>query len=217
MQKEQKITRKRRGVSFIEYGILATLITIAGIITIQQLGKNSNTLYCEISDSIGTPIGLGTANCATGGVASKLYGVGYTGTLGASGGVSCKNICSASNITSIDAETLAKLNSIDPITSFYGLTDPSTGKNATSINEAYALTNLYGRGVGGITDPNGNSYHYEVQTSSGKTYGFFTSNNSMSYRDLATGETYYINPNNGNIINEGVTTGNIDYKNLFSA
>lgn len=215
IMKQHTKKQHRRGVSLIEYGILAALIAITCIATIKTLAANTSSMYCEISDSLGIQVGLGTANCATGGIASKLYGVGYTGSLNVTGGISCGNICTNSNINSIDAEIIGKLNAIDPITSFYGLVNSSTGKTADSVDEAYQLVNLGGNGKGGITDPNGDKYHYEVQTTSGKTYGIFTSNNSMGYRDLSTGETYYLNSNTGNIVNKGITTGDLDYKNLF--
>lgn len=48
----KKIIKKRRGVTTIEYGILAALIAIVTIIAIKKIGNNNDKIYCTISSSI---------------------------------------------------------------------------------------------------------------------------------------------------------------------
>ena len=44
--------RNEKGVSMIEYGLLAALVAIAAVVTITTLGTNLNAKFLEVSSSL---------------------------------------------------------------------------------------------------------------------------------------------------------------------
>lgn len=132
--------KRRRGVSVIEYGILAALIGVFSIASVTLLGGNLHWQYCSISDSLSGGYACGKAKYDSNGVE---LGVNYefvdTGKngeddwtqaiLAGSAGVSKNGPV---------ADELAALNTKDPITHIYGLYNTS----GTTIGSYAGFTNF---------------------------------------------------------------------------
>lgn len=205
--------QKRRGITSIEYGIIAALIAISTLATTTLLGEKVTNNYCGITSQLQTvvnTIGESGAQCAS----NKNYGKGITNGYQSGGGDSCGTICLAPNVTSLDANIIYAINQMSPIVRYYGLYNED-GTPVTTLDEAIKDKNVInkttgdGMGTDGITTPNGSQYSLEVQTANGHSYGIFYAQNEMAYRDLDTGETYGMNSDTNEITNYGVTVGDM--------
>lgn len=204
----------RRGVTMIEYGILAALIAIVAISTLNMLGSNTNNMYCTLQRGMTGKLSMSSiASCAI----KETYGQGTSLKWTSAGGASCGSTCLSPTITSWDSNILYAINQASPITSFYGISN-ADGTPATTLAEAIKINNnlnaAAGDGIGtkGITTPDGSIYEDEVRTSDGNTYGIFynlANGSSMGYRNLETGETYTMNQTTGKMTDQGVTSGNL--------
>lgn len=205
----KQYTKKRPGITNIEYGILAALIPVITIATITFLGENIKNNYCHIASSLN--IGSNTGNsikCAI----SEQYGKNTTPlNYRSAGGATCSN-CLSPLATSWDSNLLYAMNAQSPITSYFGLYN-ADGTPVTTLDEAMkAKNNLNtangdGMGTDSLTTPDGSRYQFEVQDSNGQSYGVFYAYNQMAYRNLASGETYVMDPYTNVISNVGITSG----------
>lgn len=57
----------RRGVSTMEYGLLAALIGLVVLVGVTMLGRNASSMYCTVSAALGqsTPVGCSTSSSAS--------------------------------------------------------------------------------------------------------------------------------------------------------
>lgn len=59
--------RDRRGVTALEYGLIAALIAVVIIGGVTTLGTQLNAAFTNIGNTIGTSVGAGTGGGGTGG------------------------------------------------------------------------------------------------------------------------------------------------------
>lgn len=194
-----KHTKKRLGVSLIEYGVIATLIAIVAIIAIHTLSSNVNLQLCTVSHGLNNNFAMTSSGCKnTGG-----YGKDATYRITSTGGGGCYGPKQPENCTLMDAQVLYQFNQIDPVTSIYGL--KNNGIIASTYNAAMNTLNMGTIRSYGVTDSNsGQAYQYEIEGKSGNYYGVYYTAANMGVRNLVTGETYNLNPS-GVLEDVGVT------------
>lgn len=61
------LRRDRRGVTALEYGLIAALIAVVIIGGVTTLGTQLNAAFTNIGNTIGTSVGAGTGGGGTGG------------------------------------------------------------------------------------------------------------------------------------------------------
>lgn len=207
---QTKTIKTRRGISMIEYGIIAALIGVFAIATINILSKNTELMYCTIAHPLMSSTAQATyTHCGN----ITGYGTGANYSMVMNGGAGCLGNHFTPNCTIVDDQFLYLMNKQLGVTSVYGLKDDND-KDITTYDAAIASIQAVSKGethTGGVVNSVDNkSYQYEFKTSNGDTYGtFWGGTGTYGAVDFNTGETYILNQN-GDIQNMGITT---DYGN----
>lgn len=196
---------KKRGVSSIEYGLIAALIAIVAIIAIKQLSKNTYTMYCGLSYYLidnAEKSQYSKCDSQTG------YGQGAAYNNLMSQGKACMGNDTPPGCVVVDDQFLYLMNQKMGVTSVYGLKD-SNGNIVTNYNSAMNAIQSLSSGenhVGGVNNPAKNTtYQYEFSTNNGDSFGtFWGGSGTYGAVNLNTGETYILN-DNGQIQNVGIT------------
>lgn len=189
--------RNQKGATAIEYGLIASLISICILGSVAMTGKESNQVYCAVANAISSSVGNSNTYCGNlDFIPSEDGGTGKWG----------NNYIA---YTDTIASTLESLNSEDPIVGVYGLysiahdNSQATATPVTNYDDAIALLNKNDwTGTGAayqqseLTEPH-LWPQFRVVTQGGKSYEIYQTyapgtTTTIAYaQDLATGDDSY--------------------------